>query len=255
MMKLVYFIIVTFCFMVPIQNSHAMTPSSLIYMTEQLPPYNYIEDNELKGYSVELLKLIWQEMGIEEQEILLLPWARGYSDLLRKENAVLFVTSKTKERTDLFKWVGPIIEPKKVVIFTRHDNLKKINSLQDIIEEKVGVIRGDISERYLLKAGFKDESLIKTNTLDSLMKMLHYGRMDYVIHYLDVINNFINISPEHNAKNFVVSYTLNTKEEDQGAAYAFNKNVPDELINLFKEAYARVKKEDIERLKNKYFPE
>ena len=52
-------------------------PAKLIYLTENFPPFNYIENDELKGFSVELLKLIWKELGVKPQKIEIYPWSVG----------------------------------------------------------------------------------------------------------------------------------------------------------------------------------
>ena len=55
--------------------------ADLVHMTEELPPYNYSKEGELKGYSVEILLKMFDEMNLpqKEREIVVLPWARAYS--------------------------------------------------------------------------------------------------------------------------------------------------------------------------------
>jgi len=69
--------------------------ADLFYMTEDYKPYNYVENNQLQGISVDLLKLMWKEMGYSEQKINQLPWARGYDFVQKKADTVLFATART----------------------------------------------------------------------------------------------------------------------------------------------------------------
>ena len=41
----------------------AMMSANLTYYTEQLPPYNYMEDGTLQGISVDLLEAVTEKMG------------------------------------------------------------------------------------------------------------------------------------------------------------------------------------------------
>ena len=81
-------------------------------MTEDWIPYQYEENNQLKGIAVDLLVLMLDRAGSSQgrQAIKLYPWARGYSILQSRENTILFSTTRIPERENLFKWVGPIFQ-------------------------------------------------------------------------------------------------------------------------------------------------
>jgi polar amino acid transport system substrate-binding protein len=69
---------------------------NITFYTEIYPPANYLIDDELKGISVDTLKAMWKNLDIPEQEVLLVPWARGYKFILAKNNTALFTMSKTQ---------------------------------------------------------------------------------------------------------------------------------------------------------------
>ncbi|MCA9749901.1 MAG: hypothetical protein KC414_12405, partial [Romboutsia sp.] len=63
------------------------------------------------GINTDIVLEMFQIMGNNKtaNDILIVPWARGYSQAKSKTAAVaLFSTTRTKAREDLFKWVGPI---------------------------------------------------------------------------------------------------------------------------------------------------
>jgi polar amino acid transport system substrate-binding protein len=78
------------------------------FYTESYPPANYMENDKLVGISVESLKLMWANLGMSEQNVFLVPWARGYRNVLKTPNSALFTMSRTYAREHLFKWVGPL---------------------------------------------------------------------------------------------------------------------------------------------------
>ena len=84
-----------------------MGPENLSYMTELLPPYTYKENGRITGFSMELLSLVWKQMGAEPQSVWMMPWARSYIKWNSDENAVLFTISRAAHREYFFKWVCP----------------------------------------------------------------------------------------------------------------------------------------------------
>ena len=99
-----------------------MMSANLTYYTEQLPPYNYMENGTLEGISVDLLEAITEKMGkkVTREEINLVPWTEGYQTVLTRNNTVLFTTARLPEREQSFKWAGPIYADNNV-LFARPD--------------------------------------------------------------------------------------------------------------------------------------
>ena len=83
------------------------------WMTEQYPPFNYVddEDGKLNGITVDVLMAMFKKVGVtlDPTDIEVLPWARGYKRVLEKPGSVLFSTTYTVERLQNFRFVGPII--------------------------------------------------------------------------------------------------------------------------------------------------
>ncbi len=85
-----------------------LTP--LNFFTKNYAPFNYVEDNELRGIPAELLGKIFRQTKSAKtlKDVKLVPWARGYKFAQHKKNTVLFSSTPTKAGEKLFKWVGPI---------------------------------------------------------------------------------------------------------------------------------------------------
>ncbi len=96
---------------------------------------------------------MWKHLNIPEQDIHLVPWARGYRFTLDKSNTALFTMSKTQPRENLFKWVGPIFNSTHVLIAKKSKHFN-FSSLGQAFYQKVATVEGDISEISYNKLAF-----------------------------------------------------------------------------------------------------
>jgi len=103
--------------MTHISVSTAADLNSLNIMTEEFPPFNYSDNGNLSGLSVDLLIKASAAVGspITEKDINMAAWARACKTTLSGPNTMLFSTTRTEQREDLFKWAGPIGQNRTVV--------------------------------------------------------------------------------------------------------------------------------------------
>jgi len=138
--------------------------TELTIATEDLVPYNYEKDGKVKGISVEIVKAIQKKVG-NSDKIELQSWNKAYQRTLSEPNNMLFSTYRTKEREDLFKWVGPI-SASNVNLFKRSDNPLEIKTLDDA--KKVKFIaagpKTNIDYIVLSKLGFENLSNLDTQS-------------------------------------------------------------------------------------------
>jgi polar amino acid transport system substrate-binding protein len=237
-----FYLISHFLFSIAIVYSQEVKPENLIYMCEDIPPSNYLDNGKLKGASVEILKLIWIKIGCPEQPINVVPWARGYEIVQNEKNNVLFSMTRTLEREKLFKWVGPIFSANHVLLGRTGNNIK-LNNLDDAKKYKIGLIKDDISELYLLTAGFDKNNLEQVSSLDQNFEKLLLGRIDFIAHSEDTFKNYIKM---HNLKSEQFKIFIIVSKSPH--YYAFNKDTPDSIINIFQQALDSIKKEQLEIL-------
>jgi polar amino acid transport system substrate-binding protein len=98
-------------------------------ITENAPPNSYIENGSLKGVSVEIVRAVLKEIGMEGHRIIMYPWARGYLMLKTQNNIVLFPTSRTRYREKMFKWAGPISDNRVNLYNSTFGGVKNLLSL------------------------------------------------------------------------------------------------------------------------------
>ncbi len=214
----------------PCQASEPKDPvSTLRYLTGEYCPYNYTEDGQAKGIAVEILKLIWNELDIEEQPLEFLPWARAYEILLATPGTVLFATIKTLERTPLFQWVGPINKTRTLLI-ARADSPITMITINDLQGYTVGTIHGYASESTLrnLKLDFQIHS---TRSIKTSIKKLVSGRIDMISLEEQVFRYTID-EMELPRDSFKTVWVLDRSE----IYFAFNKKTPASLIDRFQKA-------------------
>ena len=160
-------------------SAAAASVDDIVFMTEQYPPYNFEQDNRLQGIAVDTLALMLQRAGSKQtrKNIRLLPWARGYERVLSEPNTCLFSTTRTEEREPLFKWVGPIA-PEAVGLIAKKERYIEIDSVEDIEKHKIGTIRGDVAEQYLVNVGISLDDMERVAGTIMNIRKLNHGRID-----------------------------------------------------------------------------
>jgi polar amino acid transport system substrate-binding protein len=161
--------------------SAAVALEELTFITEEYPPYNYRQGDRLEGISIELLERIFAETGTDMSrgDVLFYPWARGYDTALSEPGTVLFSTTRTEQREELFQWVGPIATD-RVTLIARRDSGIQLNDIDDVLagDYRIAVIREDIGAQRLQEAGVPETQIHAAMSGASALRMLERGRVD-----------------------------------------------------------------------------
>ncbi len=222
----------------------------IVFMTEQYPPYNLEQDYEIKGIAVEILALILERTDSvsTRSDIKMLPWARGYKRTLTVPNSCLFSMTRTKEREDLFKWVGPIA-PETVGLIARRESKIKINTDTDIQKYKVGTIIDDVAELHLVNAGIDINSLDRVATTEQNIRKLNLGRIDLWGYGVNVAMWELKAGGL-NPTEYELVYILDDSKE---VFYAFHKDTSDSIIQELQVALDSVKADgEYQKILDKY---
>lgn len=152
---------------------------SLDFITEEFPPYNYTESGIARGITVDILLEAAASAGlpIARRDIRSLPWARGYQMARKGPGVMLFSMTRTEERGPQFKWVGPIM-PSRIVLLARKDRQLQIKQPADLSAHRIGVIRDDVGHHLLNSLGIKDNQLQISASAIQLANLLHNSRID-----------------------------------------------------------------------------
>ncbi|WP_282875140.1 substrate-binding periplasmic protein [Pseudomonas peli] len=152
---------------------------SLDFIAEEFPPYNYTESGIARGITVDILLEAAASAGlpIARRDIRSLPWARGYQMARKGPGVMLFSMTRTEERGPQFKWVGPIM-PSRIVLLARKDRPLQIKQPADLSAHRIGVIRDDVGHHLLNKLGISDNQLQISASAIQLANLLHNSRID-----------------------------------------------------------------------------
>ncbi|WP_018527548.1 substrate-binding periplasmic protein [Alkalispirochaeta alkalica] len=155
-------------------------PSFAIF-SEEWNPFNFTEDGEARGISVELLELLLKSLGSDQtrEDIRFHPWARAFFMAREQPRSLIFTTMRTTEREDLFQWVGPVFIH-KTELFARRDRAISLEKLNDAREYTITTYIDGAPERLLLERGILLEEIDRVSTQEiAFLKILH-NRADLI---------------------------------------------------------------------------
>lgn len=204
----------------------------IVLMTEEYPPYNYTENGELTGLSIEVVRAVLKKIG-HPDNIKSMPWSRSYNLIQKKSGHALFSTTRTEARENLFKWVGPLA-PNTWCFYAKKGTGIALNSLEDAKKVgKIGTYKDDACELFLKEKGFTNiDSIINDNFNP---KKLVAGRID-----LWIIGDVMGM---HKAKKQGLEDKI-TKVLDIKTTQlyiAFSKDTPDDIVNKWQAALDSLK--------------
>lgn len=159
---------------------HSLGADDLIILSEINAPFS-MENSDEPGIAVEILDYMLQ-FGNSDQsvnDILYYPWARSYKMAREQDGILLFPMAKTEEREPLFRWVGPIYKMRIGLIAGKDRNFL-IETVEDLADLKIGIVRDGAPEQLLVEAGTRKSSLIKLQSIEQMLQMLSIGRVDAI---------------------------------------------------------------------------
>lgn len=217
-----------------IANISSATETKITLFTEDYqPPFNMLVNEKISGLATELTEELFKRIKIP-YEIIMLPWARAVNRTQKEPNTALYITARTPEREQLFKWVGPILKNRWVLYAKKGSNIK-ISNIEDAKKYVVGGYNEDGFTSYLLNNGFiRGGNLdISLNQKSNILK-LENKRID-----LWAVGEMQGawLAKEMNIKNIIPLYAA----KEINLFIAFNKDTDDILINKLNAAFDKMK--------------
>ena len=115
-----------------------------------LDPYSGMDyfwhDGKIKGYVVDLAKLIERDLGLSVEIVGDKSWGEVYRGLEVGDVDILFGANVTPERLEWMAFTSPV-HKYPYAVFARKDS--PIQTVGDLDEHRLGVISGDVIESYL----------------------------------------------------------------------------------------------------------
>ncbi|HBB93152.1 MAG TPA: hypothetical protein DC042_15915 [Bacteroidales bacterium] len=231
-------------------------PEKFTYFTEEYAPWNYSENGQLQGVSVDLLEGIFNglDLPIDRSVVQVSDWVPAYEATLKEPGHMLFTTAKTPERNDLFKWVGPIA-PHTEIVFPLAGSGNKIDQLTDLNNFFTGVVEDYPSLDLLMDRGILRANIIIYKNLSELYEALAVHREIQFMATSVANHNLLIQALGYSSEDFGTPFTFYSTE----LFYAFNIETADAMIADFQEQLDLLKTEksvdgssEYEKIMNRY---
>ncbi len=220
-------------------------------VTEDWPPYNYIEDGRVTGISTEIVQATLAKAEIEAK-INVYPWARAYKTALDQKNVLIYTIVRTDEREKLFNWIGPIVPPARFFLYKLKDRTDiVVNSLDDAKKYRIGVIRNSIQHLFLQGQGFEEnKQLYPVAQEGQNIEKMFLGRIDFIVENELVLPIRMKKAGLPLSR---VEQALMLFEGGEGYYMALSRQTPADMVERMRTAFEQVKAEGLpESITEKY---
>ncbi|GHF98948.1 substrate-binding periplasmic protein [Thalassotalea marina] len=216
----------------------ASNAQHITFVTEDLPPLQInTPGSEPTGAMIELINLIIDDLQLDAS-IVILPWARAYNIAQNTENTFIFSMLRSKDREQLFQWVGHVYTIQAYLAALSNKNIS-IASIEDAKKFKIGVTRDALAETYLKKLGFiNNKNMYASPTYSALWHNLLNGHTDmtftnHIIWAPQVEKAGINPSE--------IALVLKVKDFDSQMYLAASNTTDPSLVNKVKISLEKIK--------------
>lgn len=129
----------------------ALPARALTLLTEENPPFNYVENGKLTGLVTDLVQETMKQANVP-YTVEVLPWVRAYMRAQAEKDTCLFATARLENRERLFTWVGPFAS-NLWGAYGRGDFAGSVRLLVDLKPYRIGAVANDAKVEYLKENG------------------------------------------------------------------------------------------------------
>lgn len=235
--KFLTFIIIGCCTSV-IANENPLNGLDIVATEHELLQYR--EGGQLKGSTIDILKLLLQDQKTVNKTRLL-PWARAFHIAKNQPNTLVLSIVKTKEREPYFYWITKVRELKQAFISLKGQS-SVMSSFEQAKNKLTVVVRDSYSHKSLLNHGFeKDKNLYVVTTVDLAISLLlnkkvelFYSDPGFIRHYFEKQNlkatdmvNFVTFPETHRSSYIALNKQSSIQIRDKlMKAHQRIKNLP-----------------------------
>lgn len=171
-MKLIlFFLIITL-------QTIAQARASLLVVTEDLPPLNYVENNIIKGHHTYLVKELLKLADLK-YSMAILPWARSYQIAQTQPNVLIYTINHTQSRHDKFQWITEFPTKLNINYYALASSNFKNLTLTELKSLRIGTEYNTANDDYITRNGFSN--ITRVSHIQQTIGMLKRNRIDIVI--------------------------------------------------------------------------
>lgn len=225
----------------------AAPASALTIYTEDWPPITFQHNGVADGMAVEVVRAIQARIH-DNSSIEVVPWARGYKELLTLPDVMLFTVGRSDARERQMTLLGPIAVS-QTVLLARKGEAKKLLALgAGIYQRPVGAYRGSIFADAASAAGFVEVDLAPTPQITAQKLLL--GRYD-----MWVEGGFVVASVLKDIHKPADAVEVVRVLESLELYLAFSRGTPAEEVRRWQDGFSAIKKDGtFKRIYNKWLP-
>lgn len=171
-MKFSFLLALYFCFF-----SLSAQEVILEVFTEDAYPLQYESEGKVVGSATTLVEKVLKEADVK-YEIIIQPWARAYNTALLQPNVLIYSLARTKEREELFSWLGSIQKVQYSLYGLNNVKLTATDSFETINNFRLALGRNSAIHHYLVNKKLTNFHLI--NSSEQSIKMLLADRVDLI---------------------------------------------------------------------------
>jgi polar amino acid transport system substrate-binding protein len=120
---------------------------ALTLLTEENPPFNYMEKGKLVGAATEIVLDMATRASVPVKTDVL-PWDKAYVRAQGERDTCLFSTARLENRERLFLWVGPIAT-NVWAVYGKSDFAPTIRTVKDLSPYRIGTVLRDPKNDFL----------------------------------------------------------------------------------------------------------
>lgn len=151
--------------------------ASLIVVTEDLWPFNFVENNKVTGPHTHLVKALLNSEKLE-YTLTSMPWARSYQLAKTQPNVLIYTINHTQARHDQFHWIGEFPSQAHINYYALNTKFSKLSETQ-FKSLRIGTQIGTANDAFVTQQGFKNIS--RVTHIKQTLGMLTKKRIDVVI--------------------------------------------------------------------------
>lgn len=207
--------------------------AELKVFSEDLPPFSYNGNlNNPTGIAVEIVRKIL-ENNKQKSGIKIMNFSKAFELVKNHDDSILFPVSRTKKREKLFKWVGPLFKSKSYLYKLKNNN--KTYNQKGKNAKGIAVVKNYASTRALIDQEYSN--LVVSSHTSQALRLLLNKRVELA----DIGEMFLPFRAKQakvDHKKIVNTGIMILLHKQY---IAFNKNIPDDVIQKWQDELDRLK--------------
>ncbi|MBX2832340.1 MAG: transporter substrate-binding domain-containing protein [Rhodospirillales bacterium] len=146
------------------------------------------------GYFDSLAIQLFRKAGFEPDIVVQMPWKREMELAARESGHVIYPTTRSKDREDQFKWVGPVSRTIWNLYGFSNQNWSEKSFNDLLVQARIGTLMGSARESYLRQRGA--QKIVTVPREELLLPMLLADRVDLIAMGRNILRHYIDAAQD-----------------------------------------------------------